>query len=449
MKNPFVTHKDQLFSISKLAYPIVLNQLSVVLMGVIDTMMVGELGDDALASANQANNLFFMVSGLTFGILYAISTLVSIKVGQGKAKDGFITYRAGLIVALLLFVLQFAVIQLFVHNFHWLNQQGRINDLAPGFLNIISYSILPLLINVTTRQFTDGLGHTKVAVAISAGGLLMNVVLNYCWIYGNWGFEAMGVNGAAYATLVARIMMALAGLWYIRYSGFMKQYVPVKMPRWNEIKPELPQIWKIGIPVALQTFAEWACFGISGLMIGWFDSKQLAAHAVALNVASVSYMIVSGIAIAGSIVVGNAYGEQNKEKIRQLGHAVFLLIATFEVVNMIVIVLFNHQIAGMYEVSSNVMPIITPLFLLAAAFQIADGVQAGAMNMLRGVEDVNWASVLSIVSYWIVSLPLSYLFGITMGWEVYGVWLGFTVGLFVASITGTLRFYYRIGKLNF
>jgi len=449
MKNPFVIYKEQISTMLKLAYPIVLGQLSVVLMGVADTVMVGDLGDDFLASANQANNIFFMACGLTFGVLFAISTLVSIKVGQGKASDGFITYRAGLVIAMILFVAQFSVMQLLVHNFHWLNQKGRVNELAPGFLNIISFSIFPLLINVVTRQFTDGLGHTKIAVVISTGGLLLNVLLNYLWIYGHWGFEAMGLNGAAYATLVSRIIMALSGLWYIRYSRFMRKYVPEKMPGWNKIKVELPQIWKLGVPVALQTFAEWACFGLSGVMIGWFDAKQLAAHAVALNVASVAYMVVSGIAMAGAILVGNAYGEEDRVKIRHTAHVVFLVIAVFEVVNMVIFIVFNQQIAGLYKLSDGVMPIILPLFLLAAAFQVADGIQAGAMNMLRGVKDVNWSSGLSILSYWVVSLPLSYILGVTMGWEVYGVWLGFTIGLFVAAILGTWRFYHHIGVMKF
>jgi len=125
MKNPFVVYKEQISTMLKLAYPIVLGQLSVVLMGVADTVMVGDLGDDFLASANQANNIFFMACGLTFGVLFAISTLVSIKVGQGKASDGFITYRAGLVIAVILFIAQFSVMQLLVHNFHWLNQKGR------------------------------------------------------------------------------------------------------------------------------------------------------------------------------------------------------------------------------------------------------------------------------------------------------------------------------------
>lgn len=449
MQNPFKTYKVQIQQTLKLAYPIILGQLGIVLMGVADMLMVGPLGSEELASVNQANNLFFMMSGLTFGVLFSVSTLVSIKVGQKRAADGFITYRAGLVAALILFAFQFIILQVFVHNFHWLKQDAAIERLAPGFLNILSWSILPLLFNVVTRQFTDGLGHTKIAMLITLGGLALNVFLCYVLIYGHFGVTALGLNGAAYATLISRIVMALVGLWYVRYSAFMREYVPQIMPDWSKIKIELPSIWKIGLPIALQTFAEWACFGLSGVMVGWYGAKQLAAHAVALSFASISYMVVSGIAMAGAIIVGNKYGEKNRDQIRHAAHAIFLIIGVFEIGTALIFIFGNHWIAQLYEVKADVMPTILPLFILAAIFQLADGIQAGAMNMLRGIKDVNWSSGLSILSYWVISLPLSYLLGVWQDWQVYGIWIGFTVGLFVAAMLGVWRFYNHLRVLTF
>ena len=420
MQNPFKTYKVQIQQTLKLAYPIILGQLGIVLMGVADMLMVGPLGSEELASVNQANNLFFMISGLTFGVLFSVSTLVSIKVGQKRAADGFITYRAGLVAALILFAFQFVILQVFVHNF-----------------------------NVVTRQFTDGLGHTKIAMLITLGGLALNVFLCYVLIYGHFGVTALGLNGAAYATLISRIVMALVGLWYVRYSTFMREYVPKAMPGWSKIKIELPSIWKIGLPIALQTFAEWACFGLSGVMVGWYGAKQLAAHAVALSFASISYMVVSGIAMAGAIIVGNKYGEKNRDQIRHAAHAIFLIIGVFEIGTALLFIFGNQWIAQLYEVKADVMPTILPLFILAAIFQLADGIQAGAMNMLRGIKDVNWSSGLSILSYWVISLPLSYLLGVWQDWQVYGIWIGFTVGLFVAALLGVSRFYNHLRVLEF
>jgi MATE family multidrug resistance protein len=321
---------------------------------------------------------------------------------------------------------------------------------------------------MSSRQFTDGLGHTKVFMILTIAALILNVFLNWILIYGNWGAPALGVEGSAYATLISRILMAIVGLWYVRYSKLMKQYVPEKMPTWKSVLPEMKPIWKMGIPLALQTFAEWACFALSGVMVGWYGASQLAAHAVALNIASVTYMIASGFAMAGSILAGNSYGEKNGVKLKKVAHATFLILTIFELFNALIFMLFNKQIAALYMVDDSVMPYILPLLSLAAFFQLSDGIQAGAMGLLRGVKDVVWASIISIISYWVISLPLSYYFGdyrfhylnghftrvhvpnsIWENGQVYGVWIGFTVGLFVASIFGVYRFYSKLNKIKF
>ncbi len=435
--------------IFQLSYPIILGQLGLVLMGVADTIMVGRLGKEALAGVNQANSLFFMTSGLTFGVLFAVSTLVSIKVGEKKSNAGFLIYRAGLLVSVILFAFQFGLLEILTAHFEWLQQTEAVNAIAPKYLNIVNISVLPMLVFLTARQFTDGLGHTKISMVLTLAGLGLNVILNAILIYGFWIIPALGYEGAAWATLISRVAMMFAALWYVRYSQFMKTYVPQIMPKWREVWAETKSIWTMGIPIALQTFAEWACFAVSGIMVGWYGEVQVAAHAVALNAASVTYMVASGIGMAGSILVGNAFGEHNASKIRKVAHATFILMVLFELVNALIFVIFNRQIAGLYGVEPEVMPLILPLFLLAAVFQVSDGIQAAAMSLLRGIKDVLWASGISVFSYWIVSMPLSYYLGEVLKKEVYGVWTGFTVGLLVASILGVYRFYQKINRLTF
>jgi MATE family multidrug resistance protein len=306
-----------------------------------------------------------------------------------------------------------------------------------------------MLVMVAARQFTDGLGHTLIAMYITLAGLLLNGLLCYLLIYGNWGFPKLGLAGAGWATLISRVLMAVAGMLSIVYHPRIKKYRPAVPPTWAEIKKEMPEIWTVGLPIALQTFAEWACFSISGIMVGWFGATRLAAHAVALNIASVTYMVVTGFAIAGSIMVGNAYGEENKLKIKRAANAVLWLIVAFEIVNALIFIFLNKPIARLYGVSSEVEQFVLPLLLLAAVFQLADGIQAGAMNLLRGIKDVNWSSAISVLSYWVVSLPLSYFLGVVLSGDIYGVWTGFTIGLFVAAIFGVIRFYYKHKSLSF
>lgn len=432
--------------ILKLAYPVILGQLGIVLMGVADTIMVGDLGKESLAAVNQANNLFFMLSGLTFGVLFAISTLVSVKVGEKKSSEGYTIYQSGIWVSLILFIIQLIIMTVLISQFHLLRQTPEVNAIAPGYLKIVVWSILPLLLFLNCRQYADGLGHTKVSMVLTFLGLGFNVLFNWLFIYGNWGFPAMGVEGAAWATLLSRWIMTVMGMVYVRYSKLMKQYIIEERMSFFETRKHTQEIWKIGVPIALQTFAEWACFALSGIMVGWFGNDPLAAHAVALNAASVTYMIVTGIATAGSIFTGNAFGEKNFHKIKHLGQITLVLIFAFELFNASLFILLNKPIAQLYRVEESVLPYILPLFFLAAVFQVADGIQAGAMALLRGVKDVRWASVISMLSYWAVSLPLSYLLGVVLGDGVYGVWLGLTIGLFVAAIFGVIRFYKNVSK---
>ena len=418
-------------------------------MGVADTIMVGQLGEDALAGVNQGNSLFFMISGLTIGVLFAVSTLVSIRVGEGNPKGGFIIYRAGILVSLVLFVFQFVIIKWLQHHFAWLGQSPEVNIIAPNYLSVVAWSVFPMLLFLNARQYTDGLGHTKISMVLTLAGLIVNVLLNAILIYGFAFIEPMGYMGAAWATFLSRIFMMVAGLWYVRYSNFMKQFLPIKIPSWKETWDETRSIWKLGVPTALQTFAEWACFSLSGIMVGWYGSVQLAAHAVALNAASVTYMVASGFGMAGSIIIGNGYGEKNTLKIKQVANATFILLLIFELLNAGIFILLREEIAELYGVGEDVMPYILPLFLLAAVFQVSDGIQAAAMSMLRGIKDVVWASAIAIFSYWLISIPVSYVMGETMKQEIYGIWLGFTLGLIVASVLGVARFYQKSTKLQF
>jgi MATE family multidrug resistance protein len=442
-------HQEHVKPMLSLAWPIILGQLGMILMGVADTLMVGRLGSAALASANQANNLYFMVCGLTFGVLFSVSTLVSIKIGAGKLKQVFMTYRAGLWVSAILAVAQTLILQLAVHQFEWFGQSEEVNALTPSYLNILTWSIYPMLLYVTMKQFTDGLGFTRLSMYITFGGLGMNVLLNYAFIYGHFGLPAWGLDGAGYATCLSRVLMVAASWWVIRKHPSLQTYRPEKAASNAEVWKETAQIWNIGLPLALQTFAEWACFGVSGIMVGWLGKHPHAAHTVALNVASFTFMVASGFAIAGSIVAGNAYGEQNREKLRKTGHAVLLVLAVFEAINAFAFVIFAKPMARLYSVEEPVMPYILPLLMLAAIFQLADGIQAGGMNLLRGIKDVRWSGAISVLSYWVISLPLSYAMGIYWGWGVSGIWFGFTVGLFVAALLSVRRFYLQLNRLTF
>lgn len=418
-------------------------------MGIADAVQLGSLGPQYLAAANQGNNIFFMFCSLTMGVLYAISPLVSIRIGAGEKDKTFVLFRSGLWVALALFMLQLGCMQVCIHYFHWFKQTPEINELAPQYLEVLCWSALPLLLFLVMREYSDGLGFTKIAMYLTFGGLFLNIFINYLLIYGNWGFPRLEVRGAALATLISRIVIMTIGFVYLRKARSFKEFRPTVKLSTAEIGANVALILKMGGPIALQTFAEWGGFAVSGIMIGWLGSQQTAAHAAALSAAAFTYMLVSGIAIAGSIMVGNAYGERNREKIKRTSKVILGLIIAIEIVFALIFLFGNKVISGMYHLHAEVEVYILPLLMLAALFQVADGLQAGAMYMLRGVKDVKWAGAISVISYWVIGIPLSYYLGICLKGEVYGIWIGFTTGLFVAALLGILRFYRNLKTLNF
>jgi MATE family multidrug resistance protein len=443
----FRIYRREMKQALQLAYPIILGQVGIMLMGVADTVMVGSLGRDVLAASVAANNIFWLVYFLGMGILFAISPLVAIYCGEGRAAKGYLSYRAGVWVTCVLSVALFALLEGIISNIGWLRQSKEVEPLAADFLRILNYSGLPMLLFVSSRQFTDGLGFTKVAMYITGAGLLLNVLLNWVLIYGNLGFAPMGLNGAAYATLVSRVLMALAAMLYIRFAPAMKTYHPEQRFSSNEIREEAGRVFEVGLPIGLQFFAEVACFAFSGIMAGWVNATHQSAHGIALNLASLTYMAASGLSAAGSIMAGNAYGEKNRRKVRRAGNAVLAMVLLYMFCTALIFLIFRKPLSVAYTDDVQVVSVASGLLIYAALFQLADGVQAVSLGLLRGIKDVRTPSVALVVCYWLIGLPLGWWLGFGAGMETEGIWIGFTAGLFLTAIFASSRFYLQVKKL--
>jgi len=328
-----------------------------------------------------------------------------------------------------------------------LRQSKEVEPLAVDFLRILNFSGLPMLLFVSSRQFTDGLGFTKVAMYITGAGLLLNVLLNWVFIYGNLGFAPMGLNGAAYATLVSRVLMALAAMLYIRFAPAMKTYHPEQRFSSNEIREEAGRVFEVGLPIGLQFFAEVACFAFSGIMAGWVNATHQSAHGIALNLASLTYMAASGLSAAGSIMAGNAYGEKNRRKVRRAGNAVLAMVLLYMFCTALIFLIFRKPLSVAYTDDAQVVSVASGLLIYAALFQLADGVQAVSLGLLRGIKDVRTPSVALVVCYWLIGLPLGWWLGFGAGMETEGIWIGFTAGLFLTAIFASSRFYLQVKKL--
>ncbi|WP_375446297.1 MATE family efflux transporter [uncultured Fibrella sp.] len=426
----------------RLSIPIIIAQLSTVLMGLTDNLFVGRLlGAVPLGAAGLANSMSFLLSSVGIGGLTVVAALVSQANGRGSAADVHRSYRAGIRVALLLSLALGAVVAVVAINFQWLGQTAEVNSLARPFMLILSASNVPLFIFIAARQLCDGLRFPRVAMTITIAALLVNALFNYLFILGIGPFPKLGIQGSAVATLLSRVFMALAMLWYIRRSVNFTAYFKAEFAR-LPIADDVRTILKLGLPSGLTFFFEIALFTAAMVIIGWLGADRLAAHQIAINMASSTYMMATGISSAAAIRVGAALGRGDRDGIRRAGIAAFMLAALLMGFAGTIFLLFNNVLVNLYITNApEVARIAATLVFMAGFFQLSDGVQAVGIGVLRGLSDVNVPTLITLFSYWLVALPTSYLLGFTFGYDAAGVWIGLLVGLSVAALLLTIRFF--------
>lgn len=438
MKTILSNYTPYFKQIAKLSYPIIIGQIGIVLMGVADVVMIGKIDATNLAAAGLANSVFFLISMIGLGTLMSVSSLVAQEKGAGHNNECAHLFRSGIIAAIILSVLISTVLFLLAANFSVFKQNYEVTFLAQKFLHLLNAGTLPLLLFVAAKQFSDGLSITKPSAYITMSALLLNIFLNWVLIYGNLGFEKMGLMGAGVATLISRIMMAASMIGYILWHKQYKHFIHLK----EKINGNnsLKDIFRIGLPSGFQYFFEIGAFSAAGIIIGWIGKNEQAAHHIALSVASVTYMIATGISAAGSIMVGDSLGRKNKADIIRSGKAALIAGALFMGSCALILSTFGKLIIGFYINESEVASFATYLLLIAAFFQLSDGIQCVSLGILRGIEDTKIPTVITIIAYWVIGIPVGYLLAFSFGLSLYGVWIGLLAGLTFSALMLSLRF---------
>lgn len=422
-----------------LAYPVVLSQLGHIMVSVFDSLMVGRTGTIPLAAASLGNSIFMITMVLGLGVSYSITPLIASADGRKNFTRSSLLLLNGLVANVLLGILLFIVGYVFSPYIKFLNQPEQVVAMAIPYLKILFFSMVPLMVFQAFRQFAEGLSLTKQAMYISIVANSLNIVLNYILIYGKLGFPAMGLVGAGWATFISRVIMALMMGGYVMYADRFQIYRHyLKLSYLSFI--HMYRIFKLGLPIAGQMIFEMGAFSFSAIMIGWVGAKELAAHQIAINVASVSYMMASGIAAAATIRVSNQKGLGNYRAMHMAGISNFAMGAGFMVLSGILMVLGNKLIPILYISDPEVIRIASVLLIIAALFQISDGVQVVGLGALRGLEDVKVPSLISLVAYWVMGLPVGYFLCFKAGLGVNGIWIGLLLGLSVAAILLFFRF---------
>lgn len=431
----------------KFSIPIIIAQLGVILMGVIDIMMIRDLGVVATAAAGATNDIFFLVCMLSIGSMNIIAPLISQYFQKKNDAECKKTLISGMILALVLGLLTMGVIKFILLNFDLLQQTPLVSVEAKKFLGILNWSILPVLGFLACKQFTDGLSLTKVAMTLTWVGLLANVLFNWLFIYGNWGFPAMGLEGAGIATVLARSLMLVLILIFLFSHPQTKKILLTPLSNSFEAKT-IWKVFRLGLPVGFTYFLEVAAFSIAGLLIGSIDHYSQAAHRVVITLVSTTYMITSGIGIASAIRIGRVYAEKNVAKIRKMGSAALLaailIMATFCI---IFLSIPEVLIKPLIENDPKAVPIAISLLVVGGVFQISDGVQAVGLGILRGMEDVNIPTLIALIAYWLIALPLSF-FSHQQGWGAWGIWVALLMGLSTSATLLSYRFFFLLKKMH-
>ena len=341
-----------------------------------------------------------------------------------------------------------SLIMIFGSNLlYHLGQDPEVVTLAIPFMRFIGISIVPSLLFMTLKQFTDGLEFTRTAMLLSLCAIPINIILNYVLMYGHWGFPRLELVGAGIATLITRtIIFIVLAMIVMRHKTF-RRYVAVRKSQWFLKKSTLRDLLHIGIPSSLQIGMEAGAFAVSGIIIGTLGAVSQAAHQIALSCASFTFMVSMGLAQAGSIRVSNAYGRQEWNKISLIGKSTLLTALGYGIFCAVLFVLFKNLLPEAFNENRMVVDLAATLLLFAAVFQISDATQAIGAGLLRGIKDVKVPTLLVTIAYWVIGIPSGILFAFHFHMGARGIWLGLIIGLTVASVLLMIRFL-KMSKLK-
>jgi multidrug resistance protein, MATE family len=449
LKKILLSYKSDIVATYELALPIIAGQLGIMLMGFADTVQVGRMDKgavQALAASADANGMIINIAIIGYICLQIIAPMIS----KAQAEDNFSEchrlLKANILVALMMSFICGIVILFISYNMDILKQPVEIKTLTQEYLWIITVSLLPSFIFTAIKSFTDGLGFANLSMKITLSALLLNVILNHCFINGIWFFPAWGLNGAGVATLISRVYMASALAYFTFKTDVFKQYLQHINPV-GKVNDLIKNILKIGLPSGLQGFSEIAAFYGAVVMMGWISIEHKAAHLVAIGYVSLTYMAATGIAAAGGIRVGAGVGERSRTAIFKAGTTALAMGFIFMAICTAVILIFNDEFAS-YVKDERVIILAAELLIWGGFFQLFDGIQAVSLGILRGMQDVNIPTIITIFAYWGVGLPMSYVLGFQYDMKHIGIWIGLTLALFASASLLSWRFYNKVKRIT-
>ena len=438
-----------------LAIPVILGMLGHTFVAFADNIMVGRLGTAELAAVSLGNSFVFIAMSLGIGFSTAITPLVAEADASGKISDGKNALKHGLVLCTGLGLALFGIILLAKPLMYMMKQPPEVVTLAMPYLDLVAFSLVPLIIFQAFKQFSEGLSQTKYPMYATIIANVVNIFLNYVLIFGNFGFPKMGIVGAAIGTLVSRVVMVIFIWTLLSYKKKFHEYVTGFNFKTIE-KKVMRKIISLGFPSALQMFFEVAIFTAAIWLSGVLGKNHQAANQIALNLSSMTFMVGMGLGVAAMIRVGNQKGLLNFKELRRIAYSIFFLTLLLEIIFATLFFTFNNWLPTIYldvnDVANQmdnteVIMIAAQLLIVASIFQISDGLQVVILGALRGLQDVKIPTFITFVAYWLIGFPTSYYLCLYTSLKSTGIWIGLLAGLTASAILLYIRFNSQTKKL--
>lgn len=428
----------------RLAVPLMIGQLSQMLMGVIDTLMVGKLGVTELAALTFANSLFHVPFVFGIGLLSAVSVFSSNARGADDAVKARASCLDGLWMALWIGLMLFGVAWLVSVRLDWFRQPPEVAASMVVYFRILMASMVPALASIALKNHADALNRPWPPFWIFLAGILLNVFLNWLLIYGNMGMPKLGFEGAAWATLIARTAILVAMLVWLRLAG-LDDWIPESwwcMGEWSGMK----KLMTIGTPASLQMLSEVTAFSVTGLIMGRFGREAMAGHQIAITLAGLAFMVPLGLSMALTVRVGEAHGSGEMHRLSPIVRSGWVLLLIYALMAAGSFLFFGRDLAMAFTSSAEVVGIAASMLVIVGIFQVFDALQVGSTSMLRGLHDARMPALMGFVAYWIAGLPVAWWLAFRGGLGAPGVWWGLATGLFVACGTLGPRLWWRVRR---
>lgn len=439
----------------QLAAPVMLGMLGHTFVGFVDNVMVGQLGTAELAAVSLGNSFIYIAMSLGIGFSTAITPLIAEADAENNFEKGKSTFKHGLFLCTVLSIALFLLVLLAKPLMYLMKQPVEVVELAIPYLNIVAISLIPLIVFQGFKQFSDGLSLTRYPMYATILANVLNVIFNYLLIFGKFGFPEMGMVGAAYGTLISRIVM----VWYLWFLLKLKEkskaYL-MDLKAFTVNKLMVKKLLNLGTPSAMQMFFEVAIFTAAVWLSGLLGKNPQAANQIALNLSSMTFMVATGLSVTAMIRVGNQKGLQNYTDLRRIAYSIFLLGFMLACSFAIMFFLLHKQLPKLYVDfndaknlldNTEVVEIAAKLLIVSAIFQISDSIQVIFLGALRGLQDVKLPTIITFISYWLIGFPVSWFLGKETAYGSFGIWLGLLAGLTTAAILLYIRFNYLTKKL--